>query len=474
MSDLHEMTAAEQLRALRDREICSRDLTEHYLDRIDRLDPQLGSFVTVTPELARREAARADERLARGEWSPLLGLPLGIKDMHATGGVRTTFGSAPLAEYVPEEDAWTVGLLRQAGAVLVGKTNTPEFGATCYTENDVTPRPAVTPYDQTRYSSGSSGGAATAVAAGLLPVAHASDGLGSTRTPAATCHLVGVKPSRGLVSTAPATSFIGAGAEGPLARTVQDAALLLDVMAQPWAGDLHSWQITRSFAEEITVQPGPLKVAVWVETGVDGVDPHPQAVLAVERTTALLRELGHVVDEIPLPARYDEALVEAIRTFFASSLGAAIPALVPRQHRHLLRPYTRHLLEHGEAQAAGDVGNAYALLARYASAFLASLEGFDVAVTPTTSGPPVPLGDYLTEGVQRIPVRMVAWSCYTPWVNLAGPPAVSVPSHLDSEGLPHGVQLVGRARHDPQLLALAAQLERHGLWTDAHPPCWIQ
>lgn len=474
MSDLHEMTAAEQVRALRDRDVCSRDLTEHYLDRIERLDPDLGAFVTVTPELARREAASADERLAHGEWSPLLGLPLGIKDMHATAGVRTTFGSAPLAEYVPEEDAWTVRLLRQAGAVLVGKTNTPEFGATCYTENYVTRRPAVTPYDRTRYASGSSGGAAAAVAAGLLPVGHASDGLGSARTPAATCHLVGLKPSRGLVSLAPATSFVGAGAEGPLARTVEDAALLLDVMARPWPGDLHGWQPTRSFAEAITVAPGPLRVAVWVDTGVDGVDPHPQAVLAVERAVTLLRELGHVVEEIPLPARYDQGLVHAIRALFASSLGATIPSLVPPEQRHLLRPYTRHLLEHGEALSAGDVGSAYAVLARYGSTFLAALEGFDVAVTPTTSGPPVPLGHYLAEGVEGIAERMVAWSCYTPWVNLAGSPAVSLPSHLDGDGLPYGVQLAGRARHDAELLALAAELERHGLWTDAHPPSWNQ
>ncbi|MDS0136063.1 MULTISPECIES: amidase [unclassified Amycolatopsis] len=193
----HEVSAAAQLAALRAGDLSSRELTEHYLGRIEKLDGELGAFATVTPDLALDEAARADRRIARGERAPLLGLPLGVKDLHPAAGVRTTFGSAALAGFVPAADGWTVGLLRQAGAVFVGKTNTAEFGATCYTESDVTGRPAVTPYDRTRYASGSSGGAAAAVAAGLLPLAHAGDGAGSTRTPAATCHLVGVKPSRG-------------------------------------------------------------------------------------------------------------------------------------------------------------------------------------------------------------------------------------------------------------------------------------
>jgi amidase len=475
VSDLHELSASEQLRALRSGDLCSRDLTEHYLDRIDRLDGELGAFVTVTPELAREEAARADERLAAGDRAPLLGLPIGIKDLHATAGVRTTFGSAVLTDHVPTEDAWTAGLLRRAGAVLVGKTNTSELGATCYTANDVTPRPAVTPYDTTRYASGSSGGAATAVAAGLLPVAHASDGAGSIRTPAATCHLVGVKPSRGLVSAAPATSFLSAGTEGPIARTVADAAVLLDVMAQPWAGDLYRWRPTTSFVDAVTEQPvRPLRIAWWTGTGVDGVEADPQAVLAVERAASQLRRLGHEVDEVELPAPCDEAVRVAVRSWFASSVALVAGTLVPAERRSLLRPYTRHLLEVGESLAGGDVTAMHAVLARYASTFLAALDDVDVALTPTTNGPPVPVAHFFSDGVEGEADLMLAWSCYTPWVNLTGQPAVSVPSHLDSAGLPHGVQLVGRQRSDAELLTLAAQLEASGLWNDARPPCWDQ
>ncbi|SDM33312.1 amidase [Allokutzneria albata] len=475
MSDVHELSAAQQLRALRAGEVSSRELTEHYLTRIDRLDAELGAFVTVVPELALRDAARADERLARGEWSPLCGLPLGLKDLYSTAGIRTTLGSAALAEHVPTEDAWTVGLLRQAGAVILGKTNTAEFGAACYTENDVTARPAVTPYDPARYASGSSGGAAAAVAAGLLPVAHASDGAGSTRTPAATCHLVGVKPSRGLVSSAPASSFLSAGTEGPVARTVADAALLLDVMAQPWPGDLYGWRSTTSFAGAVTRVPDrPLKVAVWTETGLDAVEAHPESVLAVRRTATLLGELGHEVREIVIPANCDEPVRQALKTLFVFSVGITAPTLVPAERRRLLRPYTRHLVSAGESLSAAGVVTAQSVLARYASTFLAALEGFDIALTPTTNGPPVPLGHYFAHGVEGEADLMLGWSCYTPWVNLTGQPAISVPSHVDGEGLPHGVQLVGGQRQDAELLALAAQLEGAALWADVHPPCWYQ
>ena len=473
MSDLHELTGAEQLRALRDRRISSTELTRHYLDRIDRLDPALGAFVTVTADLALDEAARADAERAAGEERPLLGLPLGIKDLHPTAGVRTTMGSAALADLVPAEDAWTVGLLRRAGAVLVGKTNAPEFGPTCYTHNDVTAQPAVTPYDLGRYASGSSGGAAAAVAAGLLPVGHASDGAGSTRTPASACYLVGVKPSRGLVSAAPLSSFQSTGTEGPVTRTVEDAALLLDVMAHPAPGDLYGWQPDTTFADAVRRPVArPLRVAVWTDTGLPGAAPHPESVAAVQRTAQLLRDLGHVVDEIALPASYDDVTRTAVVHWFVTAIGTGVPAVVPAEKHHLLRPYTRYLVEQCAGLSAADAVASQAVLARYASAFLAALDPFDVALTPTTNGPPVPVGHFFTDGVEGEPERMLTWSCYTPWVNLTGQPAVSLPSHLDTDGLPHGVQLVGRRQQDTALLSLAAQLESAGLWQPAHPSCW--
>lgn len=463
---LHELTAAQQLDSLRAKEISSRELTEHYLARIER-HADLGAFVTLN-ENALAEAEQADERLAGGDLAPLLGLPLGIKDLAATAGIRTSFGSAALAGFVPPEDSWTVGLLRQAGVVVLGKTNTSEFGATCYTENDVTPGPAVTPYAPTRYSSGSSGGAATAVAAGLLPVAHASDGAGSIRTPAATCHLVGMKPSRGLVSPAPAASFLVASTEGPIARTVEDAALLLDVMAFAAPGDLYGWRTEGSFASSLTLRR-PLKIAMWTDTGLDQ-DIDPQAELAVRRTAEVLTGLGHEVREIPLPARFDEPVTRAVLAWFAYQVGAVTQLMVPPERVELLRPYTKHLLAINETLSANDIVMAQALLARYASTFLAAVDDFDVVLTPTTNGPPVPIGYYTGDEADL----MLKWSCHTPWANLAGVPAISLPSHVDDEGLPHGVHLVGRNRRDAELLALAAQLEGAALWDGLHPPSWHQ
>jgi len=476
VSDLHEMSATDQVRALHDGEVSSRDLTTHYLDRIDRLDAEFGAFITVTPERALDEADRADQRRAQGERLPLLGLPLGIKDLHLTAGVRTTFGCAALADHVPTQDGWTAALLRQAGAVLVGKTNAPEFGPTCYTHNEVTSQPAVTPYDPTRYASGSSGGAAAAVAAGLLPVAHASDGAGSTRTPAATCHLVGVKPSRGLVSlSVPPTALSTTTIEGPIARTVEDAALLLDVMARPWSGDLYGWRPNARFVDVINRPPSrPLDVAMWTSTGLDESHPHPQAVDAAQRTATLLEEMGHHVHELTIPAAYDRAVRDALRAWFAASVHASVSPLVPAERRDLLLPYTRHLVDTGETLSAYDLLLAQGVLARYASAHRLALEGFDLAVTPTTSGPPVPIGHFLVDGVDGVADSMLAWSCYTPWANFTGQPAVSLPSHLDGDGLPYGVQLVGRERGDADLLAICAELERAGLWSQVHPPCWNQ
>jgi amidase len=271
MTAPHDLTALEQRDALRGGDISSKELTEHYLARIDRYDEQLGAFVEVTADLARIEAAKADDALHAGDHSPLLGMPIAFKDLHFVAGVPITMGSTAIDPMVMPVDAWTVGLLRQAGSVTLGTTHAPEFGAPCYTHSDVVGRPAVTPYDTTRYAAGSSGGAAAAVAAGLLPAAHGSDGAGSIRLPAAACGLVGLKPTRGRVSTAPLPSFQSWTTEGPLTRTVADAGLLLDVMANPPASELHRRGRERdeSFLDAaLSPPPRHRKIAVWTDNGL--------------------------------------------------------------------------------------------------------------------------------------------------------------------------------------------------------------
>ncbi len=205
MPELHELDALAQAAAIQAGEVSSSELVDHHLARVAAYDAQLGAFITVTADTARDEARRADKRLREGDTaglSPLFGVPTAVKDLAATAGVRTTFGSVAFAEFVPEVDAHTVTLMRESGLVSLGKTNTPEFGASAYTDNDVA-HSARTPWDRTRSAGGSSGGAAAAVSAAMVPVAHGSDGGGSLRIPASACGVFGFKPSRGRVSNGP-------------------------------------------------------------------------------------------------------------------------------------------------------------------------------------------------------------------------------------------------------------------------------
>ena len=231
MTQIHDLTVTELAAAIRTGETSSAEITEHYLERIDRLNEQVGAFYTVTHELAREEAARADK--AASAWRKdgsaaglpaLTGVPIPIKDLNMVAGVRLTFGSTILADNVADQDDYMVGHLRDAGIVITGKTATPEFGLPCYTETKIGP-PARTPWDLTRSAGGSSGGAAAAVSSGLAPAAQGSDGGGSIRIPASVCGLFGIKPTRGRISQGPMMpDLTGLSIDGPLARTVADAA----------------------------------------------------------------------------------------------------------------------------------------------------------------------------------------------------------------------------------------------------------
>lgn len=477
MADLHDLTALEQRDAVRARDTSATELLDHYLARIDAHGEDLGAFVTLTEGLARSEAKRADEQLAKASPSdtlpPLLGLPLAFKDLHPVGGVRTTMGSAALTDLVPPADGHVVGLLRRAGVVTVGTTQAPEFGPTCYTETDVVARPAVTPYDTGRYASGSSGGSAAAVAAGLLPFAHASDGAGSTRSPAAVCGLVGIKATRGRVSLAPMSSFQSWGSEGPLGRTVADAALLLDVMAEPPASDLYGWPRETSFLEAAGRDPErPLRVLRYSDPGL-GIDVHPEVRRSVDDAAALLSSLGHEVVDAANPYPFDDSLLEAMLVVFGAGLQATVAMMIPADRRHLLRPYTTWCVELGASKTAADYVLATGMLARAASIHLAAAAPYDVVLTPVSTQPAVPVGWFSQDGVEHEGRRMLGWSAFTPWANLTGQASLSLPLHVTPEGLPIGVQLTA-SRHgdDSLLISLAGQLERAAPFAHKHPPQW--
>ncbi|MGH3510031.1 MAG: amidase, partial [Nocardioidaceae bacterium] len=313
MAELHDLTALQQADAVRRREVSPLELAEHYLARIERLSDSLGAFVTVTGELAGKQAKVAGSFLDGGPLPPLFGVPTAIKDLNMTAGVRTTFGSATMADFVPDVSDEVVLRLEAQGMISLGKTNTPEFGSPCYTEPDVAP-PARTPYDLDRMAGGSSGGAAAAVAAGLVPVAQGSDGGGSIRIPASCCGLFGLKPSRGRISGSPMYGDpVGLGTAGPLARTVRDAAALLDVMAGPavgdpfWAAPLPEGETFLGWCDR---EPGRLRVAAFSAPLIADAGVHEECLIAYRDAMRLLELQGHDVEEIAVPIP-----PEAVTTF---------------------------------------------------------------------------------------------------------------------------------------------------------------
>lgn len=469
MSDLHELTAVQQVSALQSRELSSLELTEHYLRRIDEHDVGLHCFVSVFAEQALAAARMADAGPVTGG---LHGLPLGLKDLHPTAGLRTTMGSKALEGWVPDVDAPVVGALRRAGIVVIGKTNAPEFGPTCYTENTVGGA-TLSPYGSHRSPSGSSGGAAAAVAAGLQPLGHASDGLGSIRTPAAACGLVGHKPSRG--------RFDGSGGdwqalavEGPVARTVGDAALFLDALPRPRTGVLWGgapW-LSGAHAEAARRRVSGLRIGVHVEPGID-VAVDSACLAAVRATAEHLSEQGHEVVEVPhdLLPRVDR-LQDALVSSMAARIGMAVDLVVPADRRGLLLPLTLWLHEQGTRQPSTVFARAQSLLAAAACAWLEGQAAYDVLLTPTTTSRPLATGELRHDDGHESLTAMLRYSAFTPWANLTGAPAISLPVAMTPDGLPIGVQMIGRLGEDEQLLSLAAALEEHLRWDMRHPPLW--
>ncbi|RCV53822.1 amidase [Marinitenerispora sediminis] len=474
MTEIHDLTAIQQVTAVRRRELSPVEITEHYLARIERLNDRVGAYITVAAEQARRQARLAEQRLVSGppdDRPPaLLGLPVPIKDLDMVAGLPWTRGSGLFAgQRAPEDEAF-VARLRHAGAVFIGKTNTPEFGLPCYTENEIAP-PARTPWDLTCSAGGSSGGAAAAVAAGLAPVAQGSDGGGSIRIPASVCGLFGIKPSRGRVSAAPRRSdLLGLATTGPLARTVRDAALLLDALAVSVPGDHYTAPALpggRTFLEQADRDPGRLRVARFSAPPVSGVRPHPDVLAAYESATALLSGLGHDVEEIDTP--FDDTLFALFEEVWA---GLASAAPVPPGAEDRLQPITRWLRERADRSSIRAFLTAAAGLQQAVRAALPRLAAYDAVLTPTLASPPVPVGHFTAGGPAQEYRAMVDFTPYTSMYNVTGQPAVNVPLHVDGAGRPIGVMLAGRPGDEATLIALSAQLEAARPWHGRTPRIW--
>ena len=350
MDELAFLPATEQARLVRDGEVSPVELVETYLERIELLDPELGAFVTVCAEHALADARVKTDAPAE---APFHGVPIAFKDLDTTAGIRTTFSSKPFAENVPDFDLAHVARTRAAGFVVLGKTNTPEFGTTAFTDSPLN-GPCRTPWDLDRNAGGSSGGAAAAVAAGLVPIAQGSDGGGSIRIPASCCGLFGFKASRGRISNAPFVPGIGLGTTGPLARTVADAAAYLDlVTGYEWGDPFPAPPPERPFAEEVGAEPGRLRVAVTTVPPMDvGIDP--PCVEAVRAAAELLASLGHEVVE----ASPEWGGAELMENFLP--VWQAVPALYPVPDTSELSLLNQWFLERshetGSPEYAGAIG----------------------------------------------------------------------------------------------------------------------
>lgn len=461
MSEIHDLTALEQGAAVRAGELSPVELVEHYLTRSD----EVGAFVTRVPELALARAAA----LPRQGASPLHGVPTAIKDLNPTAGVRTTFGSAAYADFVPEFSDNVTLSIEAAGMVWLGKTNTPEFGSPCYTEPDVAP-PAVTPWDRNRTAGGSSGGAAAAVAAGLVPVAQGSDGGGSIRIPASCCGLVGLKPSRGRISAAPTYGDpVGLSTAGTLARTVADAAAMLDVLAGHRVGD-PTWapEPEGTFLNAALREPGRLRIARFAAPVITDVDVAPEPMQAWEEASRLLESLGHEVVDIEVPL--ERSAVPVFETCWAvlTALSTA-----PAGREHQLRPLTAWLSAKGRAVSGPDFGLAIGEMRRHAALALEALAPYDAVLTPTLATPPVEVGAMRHD--EDPEADFEAQKRFTPWTsawNVTGMPSMSLPTYWTLEGLPVGVMIAGRPAQDELLISLAAQVEQASDWIGRTPPGW--
>jgi amidase len=454
MDELAFLSATDQARLVAAGELSPVELVETYLGRIGQLDRALRSYVTVC----------ADEALAQAREpraGPLGGVPIPVKDLTATAGTRTTYSCRAFADNVPELDAAVVRRLKDAGAIVLGKTNTPEFGTIPVTESELNGI-GRNPWDLERTPGGSSGGAAAAVAAGLAPAAHGTDGGGSIRIPAACCGLVGLKPSRGRISPAPFVSFEGLSTSGPLARTVRDAALLLDVMSGPEPSDRFVLPPPeRPFVEEVEEPVARLRVAVTAEPPAD-LPVDPVCLEALEAAASLLVSLGHEVDEAR-PAWRDPELVKSFGLVWC-----VMPTLYPYEDDSLLTPINREIVERARAQPSTVYAAAALRLQLAAHAVLPFWDDYDVLVTPALALPPVAVG-WLDDDEHARSMLGLPFTPFTSIANVTGQPAISLPLSWDGD-LPIGVQLIGPPAGEALLLQLAAQLEEARPWVHRRPP----
>jgi amidase len=463
--DLAYLDATAQAELVRKKEVQPLELVEAAIERIERLNPALNAVITPMYDLAR---ARATGKLPDG---PFRGVPFLLKDIMASyAGVRMAMGSKVLQNFVPDHDSELVKRLKSAGLIVLGKTNTPEFGILPTTEPEIFGA-SRNPWDIKRTTGGSSGGAAAAVAAGMVPMAHANDGGGSIRIPAACCGLFGLKPTRARNPLGPDFGDVISGlvVEHALTRSVRDSAALLDATAGPDVGDPY-WAPPpeRRFLKEVGADPGKLKIA-FSSRAATGVKVHADCVSAVESVAALCADLGHEVVEAALDLN-GEVVAYAFTVLWSAGCGSTVKALGSTQTQ--VEPLTWALKEMSDNFSAADYIHALMTLQRLSRDVARFFLDYDVLLTPTLAEPPVLLGtfDAPPDNPLQTLERAAAFACFTPLCNMTGQPGMSLPLFWNADNLPIGTHFAGRFGDEATLFRLAAQLEEAKPWADRRPP----
>lgn len=469
MTDLAWFDATAQAELVRTGEVSPKELVEAAIDRIDALNPQLDA-VTWT----RYDAARAEAGVETG--GPFAGVPTLFKDLGCTvEGEPTTYGVGPLRGFRWPTTSFLAEQFRAAGFINLGRTNVPEIGTTVTTEAMSFP-PARNPWNPDRSTGGSSGGAAAAVASGMVPVAHASDGGGSIRIPASECGLVGLKPTRARVSKGPRGSegWAGGSIDGVLTRTVRDAAGALDAISGLVPGEpYYPPPLPGPLVAEVGGDPGTLRVGFIDRAPGELVLNDPECTAAVAVAAELLESQGHQVEESAPSAMFDPdfgrcfvTIIAADTALFFRDIEAALGRSI---HDDEVEPRNARYRAAGNAMDAPTYLAARAGIGVWSRRMAEWWKSYDVLLTPTVAAPPPPLGWFTAEGTDREGPRIASFSPYTAPFNMTGQPAISLPLHWSADGLPVGVQLVAAYGREDLLIRLAAQLETAAPWADKRP-----
>lgn len=460
--DLAYMPALELLDHYRNRTLSPVEVTDALLERIERLNPMLSAYITITAEIAR-ESARAAEAAygGDGEPGPLAGVPVAIKDLTTTKGVRTTHGSLLYEDSIPDEDAPDVERLKAAGMVMLGKTNTPEFGWKGDSGNRLI-GPTLNPWKLSQTAGGSSGGSGAAVAAGLAPLAQGSDGAGSIRIPASFCGIYGLKPSTSLVPRYPSRMSVHSHV-GPMTRTVSDAALLLSVTAGADPRDRFSWSRETDYLAALNPDLKGLRVAWSPDLGYVEVDPEVRA--TAETAARRFSELGCEIEEAHPDAPDPWPIMEVV--FAVSQLEPHIDDLPVVQDR--LDPGRLELLEYARSIPAADIIRAQRAWNDYYHGWRRFMDDYDLILTPTMATTAFTAGDHKPAQINGKPTTYLGWTGYAYPFNLTGQPAATVPCGFSSDGLPIGLQIVGRHREDQTVLNASAAFEAAQPWAGVRP-----